>query len=56
MIAIEKDPRMAAELCKRLQGTPGQRKLLMIVDDFLKTDLPYFDVVVSNTPYQVFLA
>lgn len=53
VIAIEKDPRLAAELVKRVQGTPEQRKLEIIVDDFLKVDLPYFDVCVSNTPYQV---
>lgn len=54
VIAVEKDPRLAAELIKRVQGTPEQKKLDIIVDDFLKVDLPYFDVCVSNTPYQVF--
>lgn len=32
---------------------PEQRKLDIIVGDFVKTDLPYFDVCISNTPYQV---
>lgn len=53
LVAIEKDPRLAAELCKRLQGTPYQRRLTVVVDDFLRTELPYFDVVISNTPYQI---
>jgi len=53
VIAVEMDPRMAAELTKRVRGTPEQRKLEIIVGDFLKADLPYFDVCVSNTPYQV---
>ncbi|KAJ3355883.1 dimethyladenosine transferase [Allomyces javanicus] len=53
VIASEMDPRMAAELTKRVQGTPEQRKLEVIVGDFLKVDLPYFDVCVSNTPYQI---
>ncbi|WFD27607.1 18S rRNA (adenine(1779)-N(6)/adenine(1780)-N(6))-dimethyltransferase [Malassezia nana] len=36
---VEMDPRMAAELTKRVQGK--------------YTELPYFDVVISNTPYQI---
>lgn len=53
MLAVEMDPRMAAELQKRVQGKPEQRKLDIIVGDFIKTDLPYFDVCISNTPYQI---
>lgn len=44
---------MAAELLKRVQGTTEQKKLQIMVGDFLEADLPYFDVCVSNTPYQV---
>lgn len=33
--------------------SPEQRKLQIMVGDFLKVDLPYFDVCVSNTPYQI---
>ncbi|KAG1885898.1 S-adenosyl-L-methionine-dependent methyltransferase [Suillus fuscotomentosus] len=51
--AVEMDPRMAAELTKRIQGKPEQRKLDIIIGDFVKTDLPYFDVCISNTPYQI---
>ncbi|EJU00199.1 rRNA adenine dimethylase [Dacryopinax primogenitus] len=51
--AIEMDPRMAAELSKRVQGTPEQRKLNIMIGDFVKADLPYFDVCISNTPYQI---
>lgn len=48
------DPRMASELSKRFQGKPQEmKKLDILVGDFLKTDLPYFDVCISNTPYQV---
>ncbi|KAF8630722.1 hypothetical protein AX15_002746 [Amanita polypyramis BW_CC] len=47
------DPRMAAEVIKRVQGTPEQRKLDMIIGDFVKADLPYFEVCISNTPYQI---
>ncbi|QRW08039.1 rRNA (adenine-N6,N6)-dimethyltransferase [Ceratobasidium sp. AG-Ba] len=51
--AIEMDPRMAAELIKRVQGTPEQHKLNIMIGDFVKADLPYFDVCISNTPYQI---
>ncbi|ETN39664.1 dimethyladenosine transferase [Cyphellophora europaea CBS 101466] len=52
-IAIELDPRMAAEVTKRVQGTPQAKKLDVVLGDFMKTDLPYFDVCISNTPYQI---
>ncbi|KAI0311466.1 S-adenosyl-L-methionine-dependent methyltransferase [Amylostereum chailletii] len=57
--AVEMDPRMAAELTKRVQGKaidrnrPEQRRLEIIIGDFVKADLPYFDVCISNTPYQI---
>ncbi|KAL1939012.1 hypothetical protein VTO73DRAFT_11165 [Trametes versicolor] len=51
--AVEMDPRMAAELTKRVQGKPEQRKLEIIIGDFVKAELPYFDVCISNTPYQI---
>jgi 18S rRNA (adenine1779-N6/adenine1780-N6)-dimethyltransferase len=51
--AVEMDPRMAAELTKRVQGKQEQRKLDIIIGDFVKADLPYFDVCISNTPYQI---
>lgn len=53
VIVVEKDPRMAAELVKRVQGTPEQKKLEIIVGDVLQANLPYFDICVSNTPYQI---
>lgn len=53
-ICVEVDPRMAAEVTKRVQGTPEQRKLEVLLGDVIKTELPAFDVCISNTPYQVF--
>jgi 18S rRNA (adenine1779-N6/adenine1780-N6)-dimethyltransferase len=53
VIAVELDPRMAAEVTKRVQGTPSQKRLDVILGDVIKTDLPYFDVCISNTPYQI---
>lgn len=51
---MELDPRMAAEVTKRFQGTPAQKRLDVILGDVMKTELPYFDVCISNTPYQVY--
>merc|ERR1711936_1349215 len=53
LIACELDPRMAAELQKRVQGTADGHKLHIIVGDVLKADLPYFDCCVANLPYQI---
>lgn len=53
VVAVEMDPRMGAELTKRVHGTPGEKKLDIMLGDFMKTDLPYFDVCISNTPYQI---
>ncbi|KAJ3505077.1 hypothetical protein NM208_g16246 [Fusarium decemcellulare] len=44
---------MAAEVTKRVQGTPEQRKLEVLLGDVIKTELPQFDVCISNTPYQI---
>lgn len=52
-ICVELDPRMAAEVTKRVQGTPEQKKLEVLLGDVIKTDLPAFDVCISNTPYQI---
>ncbi|KAL0235274.1 hypothetical protein GEMRC1_001856 [Eukaryota sp. GEM-RC1] len=48
VIAIEYDPRMVVELTKRFQS-----ELQVIHADFLKSDLPFFDVCVANVPYQI---
>lgn len=53
VIAVELDVRMAAEVTKRVQGTSSQKKLDVILGDVIKTELPYFDVCISNTPYQI---
>merc|ERR1712038_1240741 len=53
VIACELDPRMVAELQKRVQGSHYQQKLHMLVGDAIKTELPFFDVCVANVPYQI---
>ncbi|KIW22128.1 dimethyladenosine transferase [Cladophialophora immunda] len=52
-VAVELDPRMAAEVTKRVQATPQQKRLDVLLGDVIKTELPYFDVCISNTPYQI---
>ncbi|VEN62308.1 unnamed protein product [Callosobruchus maculatus] len=53
VIACEIDTRLVAELQKRVQGTPLQSKLQILVGDVLKTELPFFDICVANIPYQI---
>ncbi|KAI5859722.1 rRNA adenine dimethylase [Durotheca rogersii] len=53
VIAVEMDPRMAAETTKRVQGKPEAKRLEMLLGDVIKTPLPGFDVCISNTPYQI---
>jgi 18S rRNA (adenine1779-N6/adenine1780-N6)-dimethyltransferase len=43
----------AAEVTKRVQGKPEQKRLEVLLGDVIKTELPPFDVCISNTPYQV---
>lgn len=44
---------MAAEVTKRVQGTSAAKRLDTLLGDVIKTELPYFDVCISNTPYQI---
>ena len=53
VIAYEIDPRMVAELQKRVQNTPYKEKLEIVFGDVLKQELPYFDVCCANIPYQI---
>ncbi|KAL3424384.1 dimethyladenosine transferase [Phlyctema vagabunda] len=53
VIAVELDPRMAAEVTKRVQGKPEAKRLEVMLGDVIKTELPHFDVCISNTPYQI---
>uniref|UniRef100_A0A9J7XCX4 rRNA adenine N(6)-methyltransferase n=1 Tax=Cyprinus carpio carpio TaxID=630221 RepID=A0A9J7XCX4_CYPCA len=53
VVACELDTRLVAELQKRVQCTPMQNKLQILIGDVLKTDLPFFDVCVANLPYQI---
>lgn len=53
VIAVELDPRMVAEVQKRVQGTEYMNHLQIIHGDFLKIELPYFDMCVANIPYQI---
>uniref|UniRef100_A0A1B6M3C2 rRNA adenine N(6)-methyltransferase n=1 Tax=Graphocephala atropunctata TaxID=36148 RepID=A0A1B6M3C2_9HEMI len=53
VIACEIDTRLVAELQKRVQGTPYQSHLQIMVGDVLKTELPFFNICVANIPYQI---
>lgn len=52
--AVELDPRMGAEVTKRVQGTPLAKKLEVILGDVIKMpEMPPCDALISNTPYQI---
>jgi 18S rRNA (adenine1779-N6/adenine1780-N6)-dimethyltransferase len=51
--AIEVDPRLAAELRKRVQNLPEGKRLHLTLGDALKIQFPFFDVCVANVPYQI---
>ena len=53
VIAIEVDPRMVAGLNKRFHGELKSKKLEIIFGDFMQQELPFFDICVSNVPYQI---
>ncbi|KJH50713.1 dimethyladenosine transferase [Dictyocaulus viviparus] len=53
VIACEIDPRMVAELKKRVLCTPLQKKLEVLNGDVMKAEWPFFDVCVANLPYQI---
>uniref|UniRef100_A0A1I8AVM5 rRNA adenine N(6)-methyltransferase n=1 Tax=Steinernema glaseri TaxID=37863 RepID=A0A1I8AVM5_9BILA len=53
LIACEIDPRMVAELNKRVMGTPVQSKLEVRPGDVMDSEWPVFDVCVANLPYQI---
>ena len=52
VVALEIDPRMAAEVKKRVQAA-GRNNLKVVEGDAIKTTFPYFDVCVANLPYQI---
>lgn len=41
------------ELSRRFHGTVQEKKLEIIKGDFLRTELPYFDLCVANIPYNI---
>lgn len=53
VVAYEVDSRMIVEVYKRVQGSSGENRLEVIQGDVLKHQLPYFDLCVANTPYQI---
>lgn len=53
LICIEKDPRLASELLKKVKAMKLEKKLELIIGDALKVDFPHFDMCISNTPYQI---
>lgn len=53
VVAVELDGRMVLELQRRVAGTPHAHQLQIIHADFMKAELPYFDLCVANIPYNI---
>jgi len=53
VIAVEVDPRMVAQLLKRVGISEYQPKLKLLQGDVLKVNFPYFDLCIANIPYQI---
>ena len=53
VVAVEHDPRMVVELQKRVQGTELAHKLELHHADFMKLELPFFNLCIANIPYQI---
>ncbi|KAH9387252.1 18S rRNA (adenine1779-N6/adenine1780-N6)-dimethyltransferase [Nematocida major] len=51
VVAVEKDRKIATNLIKRVGSR--KTKLQLIINDALEVEYPYFDLCVSNTPYQI---
>ena len=53
IIAVEVDPRMVAEVTKRVNIMGYQYKFQLICGDAIKVQFPFFDICIANTPYQI---
>ena len=53
VLAYEVDPRMIAQLTKRVRMSDYSNKLKLVQGDILKSDLPFFNLCVANIPYQI---
>ena len=53
VVAIEIDGRLAAEVKKRVQDKGRSHKFKLIEGDCLKVPFPFFDVCVTNLPYNI---
>ena len=48
---MEIDPRMIAEVTKRVQKIGHAHKFEVIQGDAIKAPMPFFDICIANTPY-----
>ncbi|KAF9764992.1 putative dimethyladenosine transferase [Nosema granulosis] len=54
VVVYEKDPRLASELVKKVNDKKElANKFQLFIGDALKHDFPYFDMCISNLPYQI---
>ncbi|EEQ82382.1 hypothetical protein NCER_100912 [Vairimorpha ceranae BRL01] len=54
LICYEMDPRLASELVKKINANREYaNKFQLFIGDAMKHDFPYFDMCISNLPYQI---
>jgi 18S rRNA (adenine1779-N6/adenine1780-N6)-dimethyltransferase len=54
VVVYEKDPRLASELVKKVNDNKElSNKFQLFIGDAMKHDYPYFDMCISNLPYQI---
>lgn len=54
VVVYEKDPRLASELVKKVNDKKDlSNKFQLFIGDALKHDYAYFDMCISNLPYQI---
>ncbi|KAL0234754.1 hypothetical protein PCE1_001790 [Barthelona sp. PCE] len=50
---VEYDPRMVQEIRKRFRSEINDRRMYITQGDAVKVEFPFFDVCISNTPYEI---
>ncbi|KAK6090782.1 hypothetical protein P3W45_000027 [Vairimorpha bombi] len=54
VVCYEMDPRLASELVKKVNSNKEYaNKFQLFIGDAMKHDFPYFDMCISNLPYQI---
>ena len=53
VVCYEMDPRLASELVKKVNNSKFSNNFQLFIGDCMKQEFPYFDLCISNLPYQI---